>query len=164
MLCERKGGIEGYELLMGMRQPGTVYNVGSQAGVLCEMTTRADETPPPKAQAQGETSTKQSMVGSSSLHSHFLDDTATHLPRQDTYASSPSFDVSERRFICIRLPVSYMSPSRRSKFTVARSVSLSTIASCRHYTCNQATPCVPKRWCSVSSLPPMKPDGQSLCL
>lgn len=57
---EREGGIEGNYLLMRMRQPGAVYNdVGSQAGVLCEMTTRADETPPPKAQAQGETSTKQ---------------------------------------------------------------------------------------------------------
>jgi hypothetical protein len=41
--------------------------VGSVAGVLCEMTTRADETD--AAQAQGETSTKQ-WWGLLSLHSH----------------------------------------------------------------------------------------------
>jgi hypothetical protein len=144
-----------------MRQPGTEYNnVGSQAGVLWEMTTRADETPPPpnEAQAQAETSTKQSMVGSSSLHSHLPDDTATHQPRQTHTCMLRSF------LSTITLPVEYWSPSCRIDSVVAGSLSFSTIASCRHYTCNRATPCLPKRWCSVSSLLPMKPDEQSLCL
>ena len=142
-----------------MRQPGTEYNVGSQAGVLWEMTTRADETPPPpnkKAQAQGETSSKQSMVGSSSLHSHLPDDTATHQPRQ---THTPRSLLST-----IRLPVPYCSPNFRIDFVVVGSLSFSILASCRRYTCNQATPCQSKRWCSVSSLLPMKPDEQSLCL
>ena len=74
-------------------------DVVSQAGVLCEMTTRADETPPPpKPKPKGrDVNQAPKHSGVQSIFTATRpDDTATHTK---TYASRPSLDFSESRII-----------------------------------------------------------------
>jgi hypothetical protein len=80
------------EMLKGMRQPSTVYNVESQLGVLCEMTTTLGLRCNPRTSTAGH----GGLHSHANLHSHV--DAATnaatiftslfHLPRMKSFFTS----------------------------------------------------------------------------
>jgi len=151
----------------GSLEQSTMSLVGSQAGVLCEMTTRAalaDETPPPPKAPSPRRDVNQAAAaawwGSICLHSHFLDDTATLQPRHMRRLAAFLRFLRESHYFARKYLVPYCLPVILLWFDIFRLVCIA-ICSCH---LQQATPCLPKRWCSVSSLHPMKPDDQSLCL
>ena len=97
----------------GSLEQSTMSLVGSQAGVLCEMTTRAalaDETPPPPKAPSPRRDVNQAAAaawwGSICLHSHFLDDTATHHPRH-TPGRLVSISPGTAFLLCIRTATNF---------------------------------------------------------